>query len=142
MASSSTRRDHVTASSDPDATLLIDRLNQLFEREGFAHLTVGGLAAHLGCSRRAFYELAPSKDALLATVIEHNYEHHYEDARAAVYGRVEPTDRLNAFFEIIRRRNEARNDQFVVDVIATPSTNRVRFAHVAKMLDLLGVCRA
>ena len=50
---------------------LLDRLVELFD-EGFAHLTMADLAARLNCSLRTLYELAPSRDELVLTVIDRN----------------------------------------------------------------------
>lgn len=54
----------------PRQERLLDALETLFLDEGFRDVTVAELARRLRCSRRSFYELAPSKDALFLRVFD------------------------------------------------------------------------
>jgi AcrR family transcriptional regulator len=49
---------------------VLDQLEVLFLQEGFSGFSVRELAAHVGCSRRTLYELAPSKDELVLLVFD------------------------------------------------------------------------
>ena len=49
---------------------VLDELEALFLQEGFSGFSVRELAAHVGCSRRTLYELAPSKDELVLLVFD------------------------------------------------------------------------
>lgn len=49
---------------------ILDELESLFLQEGFSGISVRELAAHVGCSRRTLYELAPSKDELVLIVFD------------------------------------------------------------------------
>jgi AcrR family transcriptional regulator len=49
---------------------VLDALERLFIDEGFAGISVRELAAHVGCSRRTLYEIAPSKDELVLVVLD------------------------------------------------------------------------
>ena len=49
---------------------VLDDLEDLLRSGELAKLTIRQLAAHLGCSRRTLYELAPSKDALFLLVFD------------------------------------------------------------------------
>jgi AcrR family transcriptional regulator len=49
---------------------VLDQLESLFLQEGFSGFSVRELAAHVGCSRRTLYELAPSKDELVLIVFD------------------------------------------------------------------------
>ena len=49
---------------------ILDELEALFLADGFAGFSVRELAAHVGCSRRTLYELAPSKDELVLIVLD------------------------------------------------------------------------
>jgi AcrR family transcriptional regulator len=49
---------------------VLDGLETLFLQEGFSGFSVRELAAHVGCSRRTLYELAPSKDELVLIVFD------------------------------------------------------------------------
>lgn len=49
---------------------MLDALETVFLEEGFRAITVAELAKRLRCSRRSFYELAPSKEALFVRVFD------------------------------------------------------------------------
>lgn len=49
---------------------ILDELETLFLERGFAAFTIADLAAGVGCSRRTLYEIAPSKDQLVLTVLD------------------------------------------------------------------------
>lgn len=49
---------------------VLDLLEDLFMRNGFAAFTIAELAREVGCSRRTLYELAPSKDQLVLVVLD------------------------------------------------------------------------
>ena len=49
---------------------LLQQLEALFLAEGFSAFTVSELAARLRCSKRALYELAPSKEELFLLVLK------------------------------------------------------------------------
>jgi len=49
---------------------VLDDLEDLLRSGELAKLTIRQLAAHLGCSRRTLYELAPSKDVLFLLVFD------------------------------------------------------------------------
>jgi AcrR family transcriptional regulator len=66
---------------------LLDALEQLLQSGELARYTVGELAAHLGCSRRTLYELAPSKDALHLLV----YDRMMHNLGRAAMGAVDAT---------------------------------------------------
>lgn len=54
----------------PRQERVLDALENLFLEEGFREVTVAELAKRLHCSRRSFYELAPSKEALFLRVFD------------------------------------------------------------------------
>jgi len=59
-----------TSPTTPRQERLLDVLEDLFLGEGFRAVTVAELARRLRCSRRSFYELAPSKEALFLRVFD------------------------------------------------------------------------
>ena len=54
----------------PRQERLLDALEDVFLEEGFRGITVAELAQRMHCSRRSFYELAPSKEALFLRVFD------------------------------------------------------------------------
>ena len=69
-------------SPQPQARLLLstrqqqvlDAFEELIKRCGFRHLTVGSIADMLHCSRRTLYELAASKDDLVALAVSRLFD--------------------------------------------------------------------
>jgi len=49
---------------------VLDGLEQLLRNGELGDMSVGALAAHLGCSRRTLYEIAPSKEALYVVIFD------------------------------------------------------------------------
>lgn len=74
--SSSTARSQPAADRSAESGLtlrqreLLDALERIFLTEGFRKVTVAELARRLRCSRRSFYELADSKEALFLRVFD------------------------------------------------------------------------
>ncbi len=54
----------------PRQEKLLDQLETIFLNEGFRKVTLADLASRLHCSRRSFYELADSKEALFLRVFD------------------------------------------------------------------------
>ena len=49
---------------------ILEHLEALFMDRGFADITIGQIAADVGCSRRTLYEIAPSKQQLVLVVLD------------------------------------------------------------------------
>ncbi len=58
------------APSLPRTERLLRALEELFFREGFLRFSTAALAARLRCSKRALYQIAPSRERLFETIIE------------------------------------------------------------------------
>ncbi|MCD6681470.1 MAG: TetR/AcrR family transcriptional regulator [Burkholderiaceae bacterium] len=65
---------------------MLDALENLFLDEGFREVTVAALAKRLRCSRRSFYELAPSKEALFLRVFDRYLKRLREAGRHGAHG--------------------------------------------------------
>jgi AcrR family transcriptional regulator len=55
-------------------TELLDRLEELFLSEGFAHLTLDDIVSELRCSKMTLYTLAPSREQLTLTVLRRFFD--------------------------------------------------------------------
>jgi len=95
--------------------------------EGFAHLTVGELAARLRCSRRTLYELAPTKDELVLVVLDRRLRHTARLARDHVVELDDPADKIDAF--LIRSGLRPTTLRFAEDVAVSPATKRLFSDH-------------
>ncbi|MEZ5379252.1 MAG: TetR/AcrR family transcriptional regulator [Acidimicrobiales bacterium] len=49
---------------------ILEHIESLFMERGFADITIGEIAARVGCSRRTLYEIAPSKEQLVLVVLD------------------------------------------------------------------------
>lgn len=77
---------------------VLDELESLFLREGFSGLSVRELAAHVGCSRRTLYEVAPSKDELVLIVLDRFLHRVGRDALEAIDTSRSFADQITAYF--------------------------------------------
>jgi AcrR family transcriptional regulator len=58
----------------PRQTELLDQLEELFLREGFAQSTLDDIVAELRCSKMTLYTLAPSREQLILAVLRRFFE--------------------------------------------------------------------
>ncbi|MDJ0771703.1 MAG: TetR/AcrR family transcriptional regulator [Ilumatobacter sp.] len=77
---------------------VLDQLESLFLREGFSGFSVRELAAHVGCSRRTLYELAPSKDELVLIVFDRFLHRVGRAALESIDGDRPFADQIRAYF--------------------------------------------
>ena len=63
---------------------VLDQIEGLFLEQGFADVTIAQIAGGVGCSRRTIYEIAPSKEQLVLTVIDRSMHRLGRAALAAV----------------------------------------------------------
>lgn len=99
-------------------TELFDALVDLFLAEGFAHLTLGDIAARLRCSKSTLYTLAGSKEQLVraATV------HFFRRATDAVESRIAEVEgaqrRIVAYLSAVGTELSAASERFMTDLDA------------------------
>jgi AcrR family transcriptional regulator len=77
---------------------VLDELESLFLREGFSGFSVRELAAHVGCSRRTLYEVAPSKDELVLIVLDRFLHRVGRDAIDAIDTSRTFAEQITAYF--------------------------------------------
>ena len=77
---------------------VLDQLESLFLREGFSGVSVRELAAHVGCSRRTLYEVAPSKDELVLIVLDRFLHRVGRDAIDAIDTTRSYAEQITAYF--------------------------------------------
>lgn len=107
---------------------ILDRLEAMFLERGFASFTVGELAAELGCSRRTLYELAPSKQELVLTVLDRFLHRVGRTALSAIDDSTPASERIRSYFhggaEILRQ-----TITFAEDVAEEPAAARLIDRH-------------
>lgn len=117
---------------------LLDELETIFVAEGFAHFTVGDLAARLRCSRRTLYELAPSKDELVLVVIDRRLRRFGRIAQERAAGIEDPFERIEAFLHVGPSEVKRTTVRLLEDIAAFPAARRLVADHYHHTTAVLG----
>jgi|TARA_B100001105_G_scaffold172766_1_gene139187 AcrR family transcriptional regulator len=107
---------------------VLDRLGTLFD-DGFAELTMADIAANVGCSLRTLYDLAPSRDELVLTVIDLNLRRIGRRAISAIQPDLDPLVAIRSYLTAANEAVAATTPAFARDQAATPATHRLATAH-------------
>jgi AcrR family transcriptional regulator len=121
---------------------LLDHMEHLFAN-GFAGLTMAGLAARLNCSLRTLYALAPSRDELVLIVVDRSLWRTGRVARDAIGDDLAPLDAVRAYLEAATVAVSGWTEAFARDLAAVPAAqqlagehNEYLFAVTRTLLDL------
>jgi AcrR family transcriptional regulator len=121
---------------------LLDQMEHLFAN-GFADLTMAGLAARLNCSLRTLYALAPSRDELVLVVVDRSLWRTGRVAREAIGHDLAPLDAVRAYLEAATVAVSGWTEPFARDLAAVPAArqlagehNEYLFAVTRTLLDL------
>ena len=121
---------------------LLDQMEHLFAN-GFADLTMAGLAARLNCSLRTLYALAPSRDELVLVVVDRSLWRTGREARSAIGHDLAPLDAVRAYLEAATVAVSGWTEAFARDLAAVPAAqqlagehNEYLFAVTRTLLDL------
>jgi AcrR family transcriptional regulator len=121
---------------------LLDHMEHLFAN-GFADLTMAGLAARLNCSLRTLYALAPSRDELVLIVVDRSLWRTGRVARDAIGDDLAPLDAVRAYLEAATVAVSGWTEAFARDLAAVPAAkqlanehNEYLFAVTRTLLDL------
>ena len=107
---------------------VLDQMGTLFDY-GFADLTMADIAANVGCSLRTLYDLAPSRDELVLTVIDRNLRHIGRRAISAIQPDLDPLAVIRSYLMAANLAVAATTPAFARDQAATPATHRLVTAH-------------
>jgi AcrR family transcriptional regulator len=75
-------------------TELLDRLEELFLNQGFAHLTLDDIVGELRCSKMTLYMLAPSRELLTLTVLRRFFDQADKDLQDRLDTATSPTAQI------------------------------------------------
>lgn len=119
------------AARGPSARLerLYEELEHLFLREGFLHFRTEELARHLRCSKRALYQIAPSREDLFELVVERWLAKLRRAGAEAAAQAIDPLAEVTGYLgaAIVATRNAG--PQFVRDLSRFPATYRRLMSH-------------
>ena len=107
---------------------VLDQLVDMFA-DGFVELTMADIAARAGCSLRTLYDLAPSRDELVLTVIDRNLRRVGRAAVGALDPEMAPLDAIRSYLRAANQAVASTTPAFARDQAATPATHRLATAH-------------
>lgn len=108
---------------------LLDELAVLFDECGFASLTMATIAQRLSCSLRTLYELAPSRDELVLTVVDRKLRRIGRSARDAITDDMTALDAVQAYLRAAFVAVVGTTEVFARDTSALPATRRLNEGH-------------
>lgn len=101
---------------------VLDQLEALFARDGFRAFTLSDLSTRLSCSRRTLYELAESKDDLVALVAERFLDRNFRQGIDATRDLGAARERLRAFTTAVIADAGTMSRAFADDLFSSPRT--------------------
>ncbi len=107
---------------------VLDMLGNVFDN-GFVEHTMADLAARVGCSLRTLYDLAPSRDELVLTVIDRNLRRIGRAAVEALDPDMPPLEAIRSYLQTANQAVASTTPTFARDQAATPATHRLATAH-------------
>jgi AcrR family transcriptional regulator len=99
---------------------LLDQLERLFLREGFARFTLDELAVRLHCSKSTLYALAGSKEQLALRVVRHFFRKATGAVEAQTGRESDPALRVVAYLSAVARALAPAGPAFHRDLDAFP----------------------
>ncbi len=117
--------------------VLLEQLEELFAREGFRELTIADLSSRLQCSRRTLYELAGSKEDLVALVVERFLDHNFLRGMEATDNQETSRARLEAFTIAVTEDAQRVSVSFADDLFRTPRTASLLAAYDQRCAHLV-----
>lgn len=114
---------------------LLDALEDVVLRDGFARLSVSTIAARLSCSKRTLYELAPSKRELVLTVLDRFFQRIRIDAEHACADAIDAEQRIYAYLQAGVRAAERLSQTTVGDIHGWPPARQLWRDHVRLRVD-------
>ncbi len=107
---------------------VLDQLVGLFNN-GFKEFTMADIAAKAGCSLRTLYDLAPSRDELVLTVLDRNLRRIGRAAVETLDPALTPLDAIRTYLKTANKAVASATPAFARDQAATPSTHRLATSH-------------
>lgn len=109
---------------------LLDALEDMVLREGFASLGVSEIATRLSCSKRTLYDLAPSKRELVLLVLDRFFARIRCDAAIACESTGDAQQRIYAYLQAGVRAAENLSPTTVTDIHRWPPARAIWQEHV------------
>lgn len=127
--SSSSKPVPVLRLASPRLERLLEELEHVFLRDGFLHFRTEELARRLHCSKRALYQLAPSREKLFELVVERWLAKLRRAGVAAAAAATDPFAALTGYLGAAIIATRDAGAQFVRDLSRFPATHRRLMSH-------------
>ena len=118
---------------------LLDALEDMVLREGFANLGVPEIANRLSCSKRTLYDLAPSKRELVLLVLKRFFARIRCDAATACENAGDAQQRIYAYLQAGVRAAQNLSPTSVADIHRWPPARAIRQEHVRLRVEGLSL---
>lgn len=130
----------VEAGLRPRQVELLAAVEKHFFGHGYRRVTMDDLAQKLRCSKRALYELAPSRKALFVLIVERWVERIRELGLAGMARHSDPRAQLKAYLEPGITETKAVTDAFLLDLRQFPAARELLSEHQRqRMANLRGI---
>lgn len=116
---------------------ILDDLERMLLGGSFASLTMAEMAASVRCSLRTLYELAPSKDQLVVTVVDRMLWRIGRRANKAIDEEPDPLAALRAFLAATTDAVRDVTSAASIDLAATPGALEVADAHERYLVGIV-----
>lgn len=116
---------------------ILDELERLLLGGSFATLTMAGMAAAVRCSLRTLYELAPSKDQLVVTVVDRMLWRIGRRAAKVIETESAPLEALRAFLAATTDAVRDVSAAASLDLAATPGAREVADRHEHYLVGII-----
>ncbi|MCG8592025.1 MAG: TetR/AcrR family transcriptional regulator [Proteobacteria bacterium] len=108
---------------------LLDELEERLIDAGLADLTMAEIAAHMSCSLRTLYGIAPSKDELLLTVVDRRLRRIGRSAIEALDPTRTPIDSLRTYLQAANEAVQPESVAMSSDLAQVAGAQRLLSAH-------------
>ena len=122
------------AALTPRQREVLDRLGAVIDEEGFAGVTMAGLAERARCSLRTLYALAETRDGLVLTIIDRSLWAAGRAAWNALAAETSPLAALRAYLLTSTAVITDWSAAFARDITAMPGAQELRAAHDAYLV--------
>jgi AcrR family transcriptional regulator len=117
------------AATSPRLERLIEELEHVFLRDGFLHYRTEELARRLHCSKRALYQIAPSRERLFEVVIERWLAKLRRAGAEAAAGAADPLEAVTGYLGAAVIATRDAGAQFVRDLSRSAATYHRLMSH-------------
>ncbi len=117
----------------------LDALEALILAEGFSRLNVSEIAAHLRCSKRTLYELAPSKKMLVLKALDNFFSRIRQEADHLTDNTLGPERLVYEYLHVGERAAQRLSQAVVADIDEWEPARTLWREHIRLRVD--GMCR-